>query len=647
MSIEVSFLVPSYNAEAKLSRCLNSLTDLRKFYQAFEVIFVDDCSSDRTAQLLRSFVADKEWANLKVLERNTGSPSTPRNVALSEATGSFVYYLDIDDEIIIDGFLTDLKVARETNADVVRAPLYRKKSSREILLNQIPNWDSKASNKQKIEDIIRHQSTTVGGLIRREIITENGIKWRDDLRMGEDTIFWIEVLSLAKRIEYSDAPDYRYNNERVDGVVSSTQTYGDRELSNHLFVWEYADATLTKIGSSFLQSRGQVALQTSLLNLIHLNRGGISPEVFERFSRFVRKNWSVLSGFKFDSRLRELLESVRKNNFTGFTELIKERLLIAGYDLKFIKGAYPGLKRKYSVKIDQWKGHNSHDENRSLELLKWADVIHCEWLLGNAVWYSEKKLPRQKLTVRIHLFELTREYGYKIRMENVDRFIAVSLPTLEDAVGTFGIPREKIRLLPNFINVASYEQNEDPDKLFRLALVGCLPARKGLHRAIKLLADLKAIDSRYSLTIFGKKPVDLAWVKNDPQEVAYYERCQRVAVELGVASSVTWAGWTDLTKELCNFGFVLSVSDFESFHVAPAEAFAAGNVALFLPWRGVEFIFPRQYVMKDLESMRDAIAGTTDLQALEKLAEPGYKWVVSTMDTDKFVAAYDDLLVNI
>ena len=71
-------------------------------------------------------------------------------------------------------------------------------------------------------------------------------------------------------------------------------------------------------------------------------------------------------------------------------------------------------EKYYSIQVDEWTGHELHDPQRSKNLLEWADIIFCEWLLGNAVWYANNKKDHQKLIVRLHRFELTTKYSFTI-----------------------------------------------------------------------------------------------------------------------------------------------------------------------------------------------------------------------------------------
>ena len=72
--------------------------------------------------------------------------------------------------------------------------------------------------------------------------------------------------------------------------------------------------------------------------------------------------------------------------------------------------------------------------------------------------------------------------------------------------------------------------------------------------------------------------------RNDPENAAYYAACRDASCAERGSRRPLIGGWVSTRRGAADYGFVLSLSDFESFHVAPAEAFAAGNAAVFLPW---------------------------------------------------------------
>ena len=173
---------------------------------------------------------------------------------------------------------------------------------------------------------------------------------------------------------------------------------------------------------------------------------------------------------------------------------------------------------------------------------------------------------------------------------------------LERLIERFGYDRRKIRLLPNLVHTQPLlESLKDEDRLFNLAIIGILPAQKGLDRALKILAALRTQDLRYRLHVFGRVPKDFDWIQRNPEEVQYFSKCDEYIKEFDLTDAVIYHGFVDVpaTMRKERIGFVLSTSGsgispvgFESFHLAPAEGIASGAEAVILRWDGCEFVFP-------------------------------------------------------
>ena len=201
----------------------------------------------------------------------------------------------------------------------------------------------------------------------------------------------------------------------------------------------------------------------------------------------------------------------------------KIRVVFAGHDLKFAKLIidYLELTGNYEIRLDQWKGHNVHDENHSKECLQWADVIVCEWGLGNAVWYSEHKLPNQKLIVRMHLQEVQTIYPKQFNFINIDKIIAISPYVYEEFYRVFKLPREKMTMIYNVVDTKIMAQDKLEESKFHLGFIGMSPKRKRLDLAVDVLEKLWKKDSRYKLFIKGKLPQEYPWLWNKEHEREY------------------------------------------------------------------------------------------------------------------------------
>jgi glycosyltransferase involved in cell wall biosynthesis len=89
----VSVVIPTYNAELYIQKCVQSVSD--QTYKNIEILVVDDCSKDNTKMIIECL----KIKNLKILKtkKNSGGPATPRNLGISKAKGKYIAFLDQDD----------------------------------------------------------------------------------------------------------------------------------------------------------------------------------------------------------------------------------------------------------------------------------------------------------------------------------------------------------------------------------------------------------------------------------------------------------------------------------------------------------------------------------------------------------------------
>lgn len=314
----------------------------------------------------------------------------------------------------------------------------------------------------------------------------------------------------------------------------------------------------------------------------------------------------------------------------------KLRLLVSGHDLKFLKALFPCFKTEFSLEVQELEEYMEFSPREAEQYLRHADIIWCEWLLTSAQWYSNHVYPHQSLFIRAHRFEVARKYGDSLDINHVSKVITVSYYWFEEFMRRFRIPAEKCTVVDNFIDTAKYIKEKETDSRFHLALIGALPKRKGLERAVRLLKMLKKEDARYCLHVPGKRPEEFPNTWNVPEERAYYERVYRMIKEEGLEDSVTFDGWVEMPDFLKKIGYVLSLSDAkfpESFHVTPFEGMASGAVAAALRWDGIEYIYPEEVVKETVEEIAGFISSLNgDPDAYAEAAEYGQKYVRENYD---------------
>ncbi|MEE2524055.1 glycosyltransferase [Pseudarthrobacter sp. J64] len=307
-----------------------------------------------------------------------------------------------------------------------------------------------------------------------------------------------------------------------------------------------------------------------------------------------------------DLSLRRSLLRVPEEAKAADATPVAKSILVAGHDLKFATAIVQELSRQgHRVVFDKWSDHNKHDEELSRRLLLEADVVFCEWGLGNALWYSRNKLPHQRMVTRVHSQEIFRPYLKDVSFHDVDKVIFVGQHIADIAVRDHNVPRSKLQVIPNPVDTDGEPASKTDETRFHLGLVGIVPAQKHLDRALDVLKGLRATDDRYRLFVKGKRPEDFPWMENRPEEMAYYqEQYARISDDPDLAGAVVFdPHGDDMADWYRKIGVVLSVSDFESFHLTLADGAVAGALPVSLAWPGADQIYPTAWLAEDVQEM--------------------------------------------
>ncbi|GEM_PF-5933424 len=110
----LSVIIPCYNSEAFIEKCLECLK--KQTSKDFEIIFVDDGSEDKTAEILNNF----DYGNKKIIKTEHVGPAEARNIAVKQAKGEYIWFVDSDDLFEPDAVEKIICSLKESNADVLR-----------------------------------------------------------------------------------------------------------------------------------------------------------------------------------------------------------------------------------------------------------------------------------------------------------------------------------------------------------------------------------------------------------------------------------------------------------------------------------------------------------------------------------------------
>ena len=193
----VSVIIPAYKAEKYISRCLNSL--INQTYNNIEIIVVNDGSPDNTGKMLDNW-ATKD-ARIKVIHKENGGVSSARNEGIKAATGKYICFVDIDDEVKPDYVKYLHRAITEHNTDVAMCSLIaeRKKNIFSVEGLKKVTVFNLAENTKTFADIYNSGMflSPCCKLYKKKLITEGFPEYTN---YGEDEIFNLQYFNNVKTI---------------------------------------------------------------------------------------------------------------------------------------------------------------------------------------------------------------------------------------------------------------------------------------------------------------------------------------------------------------------------------------------------------------------------------------------------------------
>ena len=225
----VSIIIPMYNAEEYISECLESV--LLQTFQDFEVIVVDDCSTDDSVKLVENYAPkfDGRFTLAKTEENSGGGGYIPRNIGLNLARGEYVFFIDADDFILLTALETLYSVAKEYGAEVVyTSSFYDLKTSNDVYMCQ--DGENIRLLKEDLEDKItlniNDQKRNLHWLmverngnlrgpwtkfVLRDFLIKNEIFFPEQMKTSGDFIWTIKLYCLTKKfLRLPNTPIYFY-----------------------------------------------------------------------------------------------------------------------------------------------------------------------------------------------------------------------------------------------------------------------------------------------------------------------------------------------------------------------------------------------------------------------------------------------------
>lgn len=197
--MKVSIIIPCYNAEKYIDKCLKSI--LKDKLEEKEIIIVNDGSIDNSLNILKKY--SKKYNFIKIIDQKNSGQAIARNVALSKAKGEYIAFVDIDDYVEKNIFYKMYNFAKKNHYDYVYCDFYHHYENNDVIIS---NYHSDDINKNKV--LVNFAPW--GKLISRELIKKTNFKFLEG-KIFEDIAIIPFLGANSENPGYINQPLYYYN----------------------------------------------------------------------------------------------------------------------------------------------------------------------------------------------------------------------------------------------------------------------------------------------------------------------------------------------------------------------------------------------------------------------------------------------------
>lgn len=240
----VTIILPVYNAEKYLDRCIESL--LNQAYKNLEILLIDDGSTDHSAEICRRY--SQKDARIQYIRQSNKGVSAARNLGLENSSGEFVAFVDADD-MLRPNAIEAMMAATHENTDLVIGSYERFRcGTGQHVVNSSREFSHK-DIRDEFAELDKLIDFPWGKLFRRSVISDNNLTFDKNIPYGEDHIFNIAFCCCARSVNVIGDVVYRY---RLGGMASSVKYHPNMHQFSYAMLEAYENFG-TEVGGGSAQ----------------------------------------------------------------------------------------------------------------------------------------------------------------------------------------------------------------------------------------------------------------------------------------------------------------------------------------------------------------------------------------------------------
>lgn len=225
-NIHVSVIIPAYNAEKYIDKCITSLIS-QSIFENLEIIVINDGSIDATAQIVNEY--SKNYKNIKVFHTKNQGVSSARNLGIKQALGEYITFVDADDWLEMSCYEKMYANAKLYSADIVAAGLYIDINDKKVIDRKVVLQNTVADGKKAVREYLYGNLDVhiVNKIFRRDIVKKHAFDIT--LKIAEDRLFLLECLLDAKKVIFIQESFYHYYQNENSAM---NQKFSKNNLDN-------------------------------------------------------------------------------------------------------------------------------------------------------------------------------------------------------------------------------------------------------------------------------------------------------------------------------------------------------------------------------------------------------------------------------
>lgn len=256
---KVSIIIPVFNAGDKIQRIVDSLN--RQTYREFEVIFINDGSTDNSKDILDQYVRNEK--RFHVIHQENRGVSMARNAGLDIATGKYICFWDADDTVPKYALKVMVEKMQQVSADMVIGAMKRIGTTNSSVYQKTKLLANKKYIEKSDLDLV-YSFSLANKMLKRDLIEEHHVRFKP-IKHAEDGVFLYEYLQYCNVVCGCEKIVYHYHREMSFGHESATQAMNDTMLTDVLKALNWIEEYTFDYGETFQQELLKRALQVTLL----------------------------------------------------------------------------------------------------------------------------------------------------------------------------------------------------------------------------------------------------------------------------------------------------------------------------------------------------------------------------------------------